>query len=93
MINQFSGLDQGDKEGGPRLVTFSAGNYGKAFSYLCKQKNMSGRVLMPDTAAESRAQYIRVSPNKIYNYDLWVIIFAKNSRKELRSRSIRRRSF
>jgi threonine dehydratase len=41
------------------LVTFSAGNYGKAFSFLCSKLNRKGKVLLPETAPESRIHYIQ----------------------------------
>ena len=39
----------------------SAGNYGKAFSYACRQHSLTGVVAMPTTAPVSREQVIKVS--------------------------------
>lgn len=43
-----------------KLVTFSAGNYGKAFAFLCNKLNYKAKVLLPESAAESRINYIKV---------------------------------
>lgn len=42
------------------LFTFSAGNYGKAFAYVCSLNKIKGRVILPDSAPESRVSYIKV---------------------------------
>ena len=44
----------------------SAGNYGKAFSYACKQHGLTGVVAMPTTAPVSREQVIKVSTLKLF---------------------------
>ena len=61
VYNQFKNanlekLDQSNL----KLVTFSAGNYGKAFAFLCNKLNYKGKVLLPESAAESRINYIKV---------------------------------
>jgi threonine dehydratase len=40
------------------LFTFSAGNYGKAFAFLCAQRQFNGKVLLSNKAALSRIKYI-----------------------------------
>nr|XP_054762059.1 L-threonine dehydratase catabolic TdcB-like [Lytechinus pictus] len=41
------------------IVTMSAGNYGKAFSYAMKQRGLKSRVLMPETAPRVREEIMR----------------------------------
>ena len=54
-IEKLKKLNQTDN-----LFTFSAGNYGKAFAYVCSMNKIKGRVILPDTAPESRISYIKV---------------------------------
>ncbi|XP_060074158.1 L-threonine dehydratase catabolic TdcB-like isoform X1 [Ylistrum balloti] len=42
-----------------KLITISAGNYGKAFAYALNKLNLSGLCLMPLTAPSSRVQLIK----------------------------------
>ena len=49
-----------------KVVTMSAGNYGKAFSYACKQHGLTGVVAMPTTAPVSREEVIKVSTLKLF---------------------------
>ena len=42
----------------PELVTMSAGNYGRAFSYAAQRLGLSATRLMPDTAPTSRAELL-----------------------------------
>lgn len=60
VINQFDKKLNNLSHDDLKLVTFSAGNYGKAFSFLCNKKNIKGKVLLPRSAAPSRIQYIHV---------------------------------
>lgn len=48
-----------------KLVTFSAGNYGKAFSYICSLMKLKGKVLLPETAPESRIKFIQVKDSRL----------------------------
>ena len=57
VLNQFKHLELTDEK---KLITFSAGNYGKAFSYLCSKLKKKGKVLLPDSALESRIKYMEV---------------------------------
>ncbi|XP_038130485.1 L-threonine ammonia-lyase [Cyprinodon tularosa] len=41
------------------FVTLSAGNYGKSFAYASKHYGSKGKVVMPETAPESRATLIQ----------------------------------
>ena len=54
-IEKLKRLDQTQK-----LFTFSAGNYGKSFSYVCSVNKIAGKVILPETAPESRISYIKV---------------------------------
>lgn len=47
------------KEGKRTLITMSAGNYGRSFAYMCKEKRLKGKVLMPSTAPPNRVQLIK----------------------------------
>lgn len=58
VINQFDKKLKNLSQNELKLVTFSAGNYGKAFSFLCNKKKIKGKVLLPKSAAPSRIQYI-----------------------------------
>ena len=53
------------------MVTFSAGNYGKAFSFLCSKKGLKGKVLLPITAAKSIIKYIEVISYSLYFFN-WI---------------------
>ncbi|XP_043964280.1 L-threonine dehydratase catabolic TdcB isoform X3 [Gambusia affinis] len=44
---------------GGHFVTMSAGNYGKSFAYASKHYGFKGKVVMPETAPESRATLIQ----------------------------------
>ena len=46
-------------ESSPSLVTMSAGNYGKSYSYAARRLGLSATVLMPDTAPVSRAELLQ----------------------------------
>ncbi|KAM4711686.1 L-threonine ammonia-lyase-like isoform 2-T2 [Anableps anableps] len=50
VANQFS-----RRPSGGHFVTMSAGNYGKSFAYASKHFGSKGKVVMPETAPESRA--------------------------------------
>ena len=43
----------------PELVTMSAGNYGRSFSYAAQRLGLSATCLMPDTAPASRAELLQ----------------------------------
>ena len=43
----------------PELVTMSAGNYGRSYSYAARRLGLSATVLMPDTAPSSRAELLQ----------------------------------
>ena len=42
-----------------RLITMSAGNFGRSFAYMCQELKLSGKVVMPVTAPSNRAEVIR----------------------------------
>ncbi|XP_029969841.1 uncharacterized protein LOC115404577 [Salarias fasciatus] len=44
---------------GGHFVTMSAGNYGKSFAYASKHYGSKGKVVMPETAPESRSTLIQ----------------------------------
>ena len=58
IVNQ---IHKGPKEiinGEKALITMSAGNYGRAFAYMCQELKLKGHVVMPETAPSSRVQLI-----------------------------------
>lgn len=61
VINQFQEKLKDKDATNLKLVTFSAGNYGKAFSFLCAKRGLKGKVLLPSSAAQSRVKYIEVT--------------------------------
>ncbi|XP_069012790.1 phenylserine dehydratase isoform X1 [Embiotoca jacksoni] len=54
VANQFARRPKGG-----RFVTMSAGNYGKSFAYASKHYGSMGKVVMPETAPESRSVLIQ----------------------------------
>uniref|UniRef100_A0A3Q3FDB4 L-serine deaminase n=1 Tax=Kryptolebias marmoratus TaxID=37003 RepID=A0A3Q3FDB4_KRYMA len=54
VANQFARRPRGG-----RFVTVSAGNYGKSFAFASKHYGSKGKVVMPETAPESRAVLIQ----------------------------------
>ena len=60
VANQMNFLPEDVKTGERKLITMSAGNYGKAFAYALQKKNLSGLCLMPITAQQSRVELIKV---------------------------------
>ncbi|KAM9327510.1 L-threonine dehydratase catabolic TdcB-like isoform 1-T2 [Pholidichthys leucotaenia] len=54
VANQFARRPMGG-----HFVTISAGNYGKAFAYASKHYGTKGKVVMPETAPESRSRLIQ----------------------------------
>ena len=56
VINQFHNLTEQDRVNRRPLVTMSAGNYGKAFSYVAQINNMPATVFMSESAPEERKQ-------------------------------------
>lgn len=60
VANQMANLPQEVKSGKRKLITMSAGNYGKAFAYTLDKLNLSGLCLMPLTAPSSRVALIKV---------------------------------
>lgn len=49
------------RDGVRQPITFSAGNYGKAFSHCLRKRGLKGLVLMPHTAPDDRVELIKVS--------------------------------
>jgi threonine dehydratase len=56
VINQIKNMNLNDSN--LKLVTFSAGNYGKAFAYVCSIYKIKGKVILPMSASESKIAYI-----------------------------------
>ncbi|XP_061187812.1 L-threonine ammonia-lyase-like isoform X1 [Saccostrea echinata] len=59
VVNQMANLPQEVKSGKRKLITMSAGNYGKAFAYTLNKLNLSGLCLMPLTAPSNRIALIK----------------------------------
>lgn len=59
IVNQMETAPQEVKDGQRTLITMSAGNYGRSFAYMCKEKCLSGKVLMPSTAPKNRVELIQ----------------------------------
>lgn len=60
MVHQFLTLSDEDRRNKRTLVTMSAGNYGKAFSFIAKQQEMPAVVYMPEDAPLDREKTIQV---------------------------------
>ena len=56
----MSDLPEEVKSGDKRLVTMSAGNYGKAFAYALNRLGLTGLCVMPLTAPSNRTELIKV---------------------------------
>ncbi|KAJ8373743.1 hypothetical protein SKAU_G00043230 [Synaphobranchus kaupii] len=54
VANQFARIPMGG-----HFVTMSAGNYGKSFAYATKHYGSQGKVVMPETAPQSRSVLIQ----------------------------------
>ncbi|XP_072233521.1 L-threonine ammonia-lyase [Leuresthes tenuis] len=54
VANQFA-----RRQAGGHFVTMSAGNYGKSFAFASKHYGTKGKVVMPETAPESRSLLIQ----------------------------------
>ncbi|XP_025091966.1 uncharacterized protein LOC112562733 isoform X1 [Pomacea canaliculata] len=59
VVNQIDHLLETQDLTDKKLVTMSAGNYGKAFAYYLQSARVSGVCVMPVTAPENRVQLIR----------------------------------
>lgn len=59
VANQMKFLPDDVKNGEKKLITMSAGNYGKAFAYALQKHKLSGLCLMPITAPQSRVELIK----------------------------------
>lgn len=59
LVNQMDSAPPEVKDGSKSLITMSAGNYGRSFAYMCNQKSIKGRVLMPSTVPKSRVDCIK----------------------------------
>ncbi|XP_033745239.1 serine racemase-like isoform X1 [Pecten maximus] len=59
VANQMAVIPEEVKRGEKKLVTISAGNYGKAFAYALNKFSLPGLCLMPLTAPSSRVQLIK----------------------------------
>lgn len=53
-------------KGEKKLITMSAGNYGKAFAYALNKLELPGLCLMPLTAPSSRVQLIKVNNLQLF---------------------------
>lgn len=59
VTNQMEHLPPEVRDGSRQAVTFSAGNYGKAFAHCMSRKGLKGLVLMPHTAPDDRVDMIK----------------------------------
>ena len=60
LTNQLANAPSSVLDGSRKLVTMSAGNYGRAFAQALHERNLKGVVCMPETAPENRCQLIQV---------------------------------
>ncbi|XP_067943672.1 L-threonine dehydratase catabolic TdcB-like [Watersipora subatra] len=58
VVNQMQHLPDDARSRKVKLVTMSAGNYGRAFAEACHRNNLDGLVVLPEFAPESRVQFI-----------------------------------
>ncbi|XP_050405407.1 uncharacterized protein LOC126821112 isoform X2 [Patella vulgata] len=57
VVNQISKIIQRNRE--TKLITMSAGNYGRAFAYFLHQEGLTGLCIMPDSAQQSKVEIIK----------------------------------
>ncbi|KAK7490025.1 hypothetical protein BaRGS_00018725 [Batillaria attramentaria] len=62
VVNQFEKLSATCDLSNKKLLTMSAGNYGKAFAYYLSRKGLVGKCVMPITAPDNRVALIKQTP-------------------------------
>ena len=60
LANQLAHVPPSVLDGSRKLVTMSAGNYGRAFAQALRANRLQGVVCMPENAPISRAELIKV---------------------------------
>ena len=60
IVNQFANIPSEIINSKKKLVSMSAGNYGKAFAFATKKQNLPATLCMPDSAPVCRAKLIEV---------------------------------
>ena len=58
VLNQFRNLNLKNDE---KLVTFSAGNYGKTFAYVCNKNSLKAKIILANSASEAKIKYMKVN--------------------------------
>lgn len=58
VVNQFRSLNLNKDEN--KLLTFSAGNYGKSFAFICSKYGYKGKIVLPDSVSEEKVRFIEV---------------------------------
>ncbi|XP_071494949.1 L-threonine dehydratase catabolic TdcB-like [Diadema antillarum] len=59
LANQLKHIPQDVANNEKEVITMSAGNYGKAFSFAMQKMGLRARVLMPETAPEDRERIMK----------------------------------
>jgi threonine dehydratase len=59
IINQLEAYSDMIQQDDRTLITMSAGNYGRAFAYMCREMGYAGLVLIPTTAPANRVDLMR----------------------------------
>ena len=60
VVYQLSDIPEGCGTQDRKLLTMSAGNYGKAFAYMTRDLGLHAKVIMPETAPANRVSMIQV---------------------------------
>ena len=79
LVNQFANIPSEIVHNKRRLVTMSAGNYGKAFANAVKEHNFPATLCMPESAPVSRAALIEVLASTAITYYNISNLIAKTS--------------
>lgn len=66
VVNQMLSLPEGCGSESRKLISMSAGNYGKAFAVMTKELGLKAHLIMPESAPENRRQLIQVVGSQIF---------------------------
>ena len=72
IVNQFANIPSEIITSKKNLVSMSAGNYGKAFAFATKKRNLPATLCMPENAPISRAKLIEVRKKKLICIELTI---------------------
>lgn len=84
-MNQIRFIPPEVKSGEKKLITMSAGNYGKAFGHVTKELGLKGLCLIPKFAPANRVDVIKVQLFLPLTLTFRAVAVVKSSRNPLRN--------